>query len=349
MYRLYHALYNLELQDLPEGALGSARDRRLFGHRSWYVDTSFGFHAENAENLHKCADDGRDPAGNGRIARRPCPGKRCGELARHAGQTNRNAIWVGMVDLEWNEIPGADSYDVQYFHVSSWIDLPAEDEDDDLDIDIAFYGAGAIVNGLSHSGSYTFRVRAVNSHGASEWSEYGWIPQTDRPSAWVDVPEPTNVPATGEPAVSGRLNAGELLAADTSGISDDNGLDRIRFYYQWISSDGTTDTDIEGATEESYLLSEDENRKSIKVRVSFTDRHGFRESLTGAATGVVGGTATGMLTINGTARVGETLTVSATDIQDEDGLDNAIFSYQWVSSNGTADTDIEGETAHRTP
>ena len=136
----------------------------------------------------------------------------------------------------------------------------------------------------------------------------------------------------------------ETLTADVSGISDDNGLDRVKFYYQWISSYGTTDTDISGATEESYLLSEDENGKSIKVRVSFTDRHGFPESLTGAATGVVRGTATGMLTINGAARVGETLTVSATDIQDEDGLDNATFSYQWVSSDGTADTDIEGAT-----
>ena len=229
-----------------------------------------------------------------------------------------------MVDLEWNEIPGADSYNVQYFHVSSWIDLPAEDEDDNLDIDIAFYGAGAVVRGLSPSSSYTFRVRAINSQGASEWSEYGWVPQTDGPSAWVDVPEPTNVLATGTPTISGTVETEETLTADVSGISDDNGLDRVKFYYQWISSDGTTDTDISGATEESYLLSEDENGKSIKVRVSFTDRHGFPESLTGAATGVVRGTATGMLTINGTARVGETLTVSATDIQDEDGLERYL-------------------------
>ena len=219
-------------------------------------------------------------------------GSDAGNLPGTPDKPTGNAIWVGMVDLEWNEIPGADSYDVQYFHVSSWIDLPAEDEDDDLDIDIAFYGAGVIVNGLSHSGSYTFRVRAVNSHGASEWSEYGWIPQTDRPSAWVDVPEPTNVPATGEPAVSGRLNAGELLAADVSGISDDNGLDRVRFYYQWISSDGTTDTDIEGATGASYSLTEEDEGKTIEVRVSFTDRQGFTESSTSLATGVVSGATT---------------------------------------------------------
>ena len=253
-----------------------------------------------------------------------------------------SALWVGMIDLHWDEVTGADSYDVQYFHVTSWIDLPSAD--DEIGIDIAFYGAGAVVKGLSHSGSYTFRVRAVNSHGASGWSEYGWVQQTDGPSAWVDVPEPVNVPATGKPRFNGSLAAGELLTADTSGISDENGLERVKFYYQWISSDGTTDTDIAGANEDSYRLSEDESGRFIRVRVSFTDRRGFPESLTGAGTGVVNWTAAGMLTINGKARVGETLTASASDIQDEDGLDNATFSYQWVSSDGTADTDIEGAT-----
>ena len=260
-------------------------------------------------------------------------------------QPSGSALWVGMIDLQWNEVTGADSYDVQYFHVSSWIDLPAEVEDDDLDMDIAFYGAGAVVRGLRPTSNYTFRVRAVNSHGASEWSEYGWVPQTDRASAWLDVPEPTNVPATGAPTINGRLHAGELLTVDTSSISDENGLDRVKFYYQWISSDGTTDTDIAGATGSSYTFTEADGGKTLKARVWFTDRHGFRESLTGAATGVVSRTATGMLTINGTARVGETLTASASDIQDEDGLDNATFSYQWVSSDGTADMDIEGATS----
>ena len=253
-----------------------------------------------------------------------------------------SALWVGMIDLHWDEVTGADSYDVQYFHVTSWIDLPSPD--DEIGIDIAFYGAGAVVKGLSHSGSYTFRVRAVNSHGASGWSDYGWVQQTDGPSAWVDVPEPVNVPATGKPRFNGSLAAGELLTADTSGISDENGLERVKFYYQWISSDGTTDTDIAGANEDSYRLSKDESGRFIRVRVSFTDRRGFPESLTGAGTGVVNWTAAGMLTINGKARVGETLTASASDIQDEDGLDNATFSYQWVSSDGTADTDIEGAT-----
>ena len=50
--------------------------------------------------------------------------------------------------------------------------------------------------------------------------------------------------------------------------------------------------------------------------------------------------ATGAPTINGTARVGEILTVSTSDIADADGLANASFTYQWLA----ADVDISGAT-----
>ena len=50
--------------------------------------------------------------------------------------------------------------------------------------------------------------------------------------------------------------------------------------------------------------------------------------------------ATGSPTITGTPRVGEVLTVDTTDIVDEDGLDNATYSYQWLA-DGTL---IEGAT-----
>ena len=50
--------------------------------------------------------------------------------------------------------------------------------------------------------------------------------------------------------------------------------------------------------------------------------------------------ATGEPTIGGTAQVGEMLTVDTSSIADEDGLDNASFSYQWLAD----DTDISGAT-----
>ncbi len=50
--------------------------------------------------------------------------------------------------------------------------------------------------------------------------------------------------------------------------------------------------------------------------------------------------ATGAPTINGTARVGESLTASTSDIADADGLANASFTYQWLAD----DVDISGAT-----
>ena len=54
--------------------------------------------------------------------------------------------------------------------------------------------------------------------------------------------------------------------------------------------------------------------------------------------------ATGAPTIIGRVRVDETLAAGTRSIADADGLDAAIFEYQWVSSDGNADTDIAGAT-----
>ena len=43
--------------------------------------------------------------------------------------------------------------------------------------------------------------------------------------------------------------------------------------------------------------------------------------------------ATGAPTISGKAQVGETLTVNTSDISDEDGMDNATFSYRWLADD----------------
>ena len=55
--------------------------------------------------------------------------------------------------------------------------------------------------------------------------------------------------------------------------------------------------------------------------------------------------ATGNPAVTGTARVGQTLSADTSGIADADGLQNATFSHQWVSSDGgVTDSDIPGET-----
>ena len=122
------------------------------------------------------------------------------------------------------------------------------------------------------------------------------------------------------------------LTADTTGISDGDGLNNAAFAYQWLADDA----EINGATASTYTLTDADAGKAIKVKVSFTDDAGNDEELTSAATGAVAAAppppntpATGVPTITGTARVGETLTADTTGISDDDGLDNAAFAYQW--------------------
>ena len=157
-----------------------------------------------------------------------------------------------------------------------------------------------------------------------------------------------NSPATGAPTIDGTAQVGETLTVLTNGITDEDGLDNVSYSYQWIANDGTTDTDIEDATDSAYTPPVSDVGKTIKVTVSFTDDADHEETLTSAATGVVAAKpnspATGAPTIDGTAQVGETLTVLTNGITDEDGLDNVSYSYQWIRNDGTNDADIGGQT-----
>ena len=266
-------------------------------------------------------------------------------------QPTGTVVFDGGVDLEWNDVPGAHSYEVQLFTDGQWTDLPAGD------IEVAFYGAGAIVSGLDPAATLFLRVRARNGQGASDWSAYAQIASTSQ-YAQGRMPRPDNEPATGAPAVNGTTEVGATLTADTGAIEDGNGLDRVVFLIQWISSSGGTDTAIPDATEPTYTLVAGDEGKAIKVRVDFIDRGGYSESLTSAATASVtsaeegssGGEtpqnspATGAPTISGTARVGETLTADTSGIADSDGLTNVSYSYQWIANDDNSDSSITDAT-----
>ena len=116
------------------------------------------------------------------------------------------------------------------------------------------------------------------------------------------------------------------------------------FAYQWVRSDGGTDTEIAGANDSSYTLVAEDEGKTIRVRLSFTDEAGHEESLTSDPTGAVAAKpntrATGRPTIDGPARVGQTLTADTSGIKDDDGLDSAAFAYQWLRG----DAKIAGAT-----
>ena len=259
----------------------------------------------------------------------------------------------GMVRLDWEDIEDAGWYVVQYYHVKGgeWLDLPAEG------VDIAFHGSSAVVSNL-HGLSW-LRVRAMSCAGASEWSQIEQLFGTNA-SDWEDVPvpevakgdqiepcsedadTPDNSPATGAPTISGTVQVGETLTANTSGVADADGLSNVLYEYQWLADD----SEIAGATGLTYTLTDSEESKAITVQVSFTDDAGNEETLTSAATDAVAAApqtnspATGAPDISGTAQVGQTLTADTSGIADADGLGSVQYEYQWLAD----DSDISGAT-----
>ena len=154
------------------------------------------------------------------------------------------------------------------------------------------------------------------------------------PSATVAGPgeAPANTPAEGRPAISGTARVGEALTASTAGVSDADGLENAEFAYQWRRGGA----DIPGADGASYAVVEADEGERLKVRVAFEDDAGNAERRTSAATDAVkaapraNAPAEGAPAIRGKARVGEALTASTSGVSDADGLDNAMFAYQWL-------------------
>ena len=199
------------------------------------------------------------------------------------------------------------------------------------------------ITGLDDGEDYKVRVRARFDQGKpSHWSS------TLSVAAGGAAPTPANEAPTGLPVITGTVQVGETLTADTSGISDANGLTGVSYTYQWLRNDGSTDTNITGATGQSYTLTDDDLNKAIKVSVTFTDDDGYTATLTSAATGSVARPAnqapTGLPTITGTVQVGETLTADTSAISDGNGLTSVSYSYQWIRNDGNSDTVITGAT-----
>ena len=127
-------------------------------------------------------------------------------------------------------------------------------------------------------------VTAAEAQGfADTYSAERWDPVVVELTAME-----ANSPATGAPTISGTARVGQALTADTSGISDPDGLANATYTYQWLADDAA----ISGATASSYTLASADEGKAVKVRVSFTDDEGNDETLTSAATSAVAAAAT---------------------------------------------------------
>ena len=162
------------------------------------------------------------------------------------------------------------------------------------------------------------------------------------------APEAVNTEPAGSPAITGTEQVGETLTADTSAITDADGLENATYAYQWIANNGSADAAIADATQSTYEVAAADEGKTLKVRVTFTDDGGTEETLVSEATEAIAArpnaAPAGSPAISGTEQVGETLTADTSAITDADGLDNATYAYQWIANNGSVDADIADAT-----
>ena len=180
---------------------------------------------------------------------------------------------------------------------------------------------------------FTFQVKVSFTDDAD-------YEQTLTSAATVAVAPPPNTEPTGLPAVTGTPQVGETLTADTSAIDDADGLTNATFEYQWLHNQSVVDAntgtyyyinvEMPGETGSTYTLAPADKGRTFAVRVSFTDDRGHSESLTSGSTVIVAARPnsepTGLPAITGTPQVGQTLTADTSAIDDEDGLENAVFT-----------------------
>lgn len=111
--------------------------------------------------------------------------------------------------------------------------------------------------------------------------------------AYVDIVEDeldpdANDPATGQPNIAGTAQVGEILTAEIGTIADAQEVpSESTFEYQWILVDGSVETEITGATSQTYTVASSDEGKSLKVQVSFSDVVGYEETATSNATMLV--------------------------------------------------------------
>ena len=146
---------------------------------------------------------------------------------------------------------------------------------------ISTQGIAVLADTLEANGG---AIRAVSGGADAHLSHPGLGHDPAHKVDWRLAPAPAaNVPAAGAPMITGTAQVGETLTADTSGISDADGLDNAVFSYQWLADDA----DISGATSSTYTLATADEGKAIKLKVSFTDDAGNDETLTSEATAAV--------------------------------------------------------------
>jgi hypothetical protein len=169
----------------------------------------------------------------------------------------------------------------------------------------------------------------------------------------VTPPTPSvvnNITPYGGVSINGLQQVGMTLSANTSQLVDPNGMAANSLSYQWFR-DGVA---IGNASNASYQVVNADSGHNLSVTVSFRDLAGFNEAVSSYALYAFGGTpvATGPavnqnpyggVSINGNAKVGDTLSANLSQLVDPNGIAAGTTTYQWLKDGNL----IAGATTDR--
>ena len=151
-----------------------------------------------------------------------------------------------------------------------------------------------------------------------------------------------NYEPTGDVSIEGVLEVGEVVTAkftinDRDNISEENPDGEITSAdsFQWYLDEVA----IEGATSRTLNITEDMKTKRIDVEVFFTDAKNAQHKLKNTIHKIVNARPTGEVIIYGSPKVGKTLTISTTSLEDLNQFNN--LNYQWFSVDNGIESPIE--------
>ncbi len=160
------------------------------------------------------------------------------------------------------------------------------------------------------------RVAYTDGHGTPE----------SLPSASTTAVANVNDTPTGQVTIAGTFEQGRTLIASHNLSDPDGGPNGVTWQWQ---ANGVA---IQGATSDTFSLTEAQVGKTITVVASYADGHNTGENISSAtsqAVANVNDAMTGTVTLPASPSQGNTLTADTSGLADPDGL--GIFSYQWMA------------------
>ncbi|CAD5979196.1 Hemolysin, plasmid [Planktothrix tepida] len=194
-----------------------------------------------------------------------------------------------------NDAPTATPITAQTATEDSSFSLNIVNKFSDIDGDILTYSA-TLADGTALPSWLTFDSKTGTFTGTPTNSDVGNIAikvtAKDSSNATVEnsfqltVNNVNDLP-TGNVNITGTATQNQTLTATTNTLADVDGLGTFNYQWQESADNGVTWTNISGATNNTFALSQTQVGKKVQVKVSYIDGQGTAETVNSSPTSVV--------------------------------------------------------------